>query len=48
MAERIVTHRVYDNVFTDLFSDPENCLKLCRELHPNEEIHPEDVKARVL
>ena len=39
---------IYDSVFTDLFSDPENRVRLYRELHPEEDIRAEDIQVTTL
>ncbi len=36
MSERIAKSKIYDNVFTDLFSDPANQLKVYQSLHPED------------
>ncbi|MCR4712002.1 MAG: hypothetical protein K5707_06830 [Clostridia bacterium] len=48
MAERITNRKVYDSVFTDLFSDPANCLRLYQDLHPKENVRLEDVQVLTL
>ena len=38
-----VPHKIKDNVFVDLFSDPENQVRLLERLYPDEHISQEDI-----